>query len=858
MTSKFKTIFAAIFLIATSAQAQVVSSAGLGGGGVVPGYNNFTPSRVLVTDANGKPITSNVTPSQLGNFVSKSGDTMTGVLGVVAGTNALPGLTFSGDTDTGLFSPGANQASVTAGGTEMLRANASGSTAVIRAFRALQESFSTTLPSAATVDLGTATGNIVPVSGTTTITSLGSSAGTGASYRMRFTGALTLTNSANLILPTGANITTATGDTAWATYEGSSVWRVYFYQRANGQALAGGGGGGGPTLQTNGTPNGSQSLLNLAAGSGVTLTDNGTGTVTVASSGAGGTPGGATTQVQYNTSGAFAADGNFTRDAANNYATIVTATDGTITDNLVLRGDGFAQLSSQNGPDNSSLSLTNSTADLVGSAAVTLTSPQIENRSLLFIAGDYAGDVNNSVLTLNDSLKSLVFSVAGQTMISGEANTFTAQLGNTDHAHVRVDETDDLRLITNARHMDIENQDTFDVRVNNVSMLLLDQADKTSFMGDYNVSGNGTWLGADDNNKVVLLEAPLGQINQNSPIINAGDVNNTGNGNIIVLDDSVNKIQVGGNTSDVILGDIHNTSSNKSVLDLNNSSGTASLTAVNHIDIDSKGSSINIGDAGGAFNQTSVVIDDATSKLSLNAPNGAITFNSGNFPNLKSGLSYSAYDANSSDQATYLTYEATYGGSLSIGDMNGHYEAAGGGVFITFHQDENSFTVNHFDGNGDNFIGTNLGPSSGYFYANNGGTTGRWLSYGSIGTDRTAAMGDIDGGFNGNTVTVDDNAQSVTFNTNNMIYSRKVVTPTGTTGDQTIDKAVGSVNFAIGGDHVTITDNLVTTGSVILCTVASTDLSMNGCTVNAGSGSFDIIANSPPTAETRVNFFLIN
>ena len=50
----------------------------------------------------------------------------------------------------------------------------------------------------------------------------------------------------------------------------------------------GGGGGGGVTLQTNGTPNGSQSLLNLVAGSNVTLADNGSGAVTINASGGGG------------------------------------------------------------------------------------------------------------------------------------------------------------------------------------------------------------------------------------------------------------------------------------------------------------------------------------------------------------------------------------------------------------------------------------------------------------------------------------------------------------------------------------------------------------------------------------------
>lgn len=43
-------------------------------------------------------------------------------------------------------------------------------------------------------------------------------------------------------------------------------------------------GGSGLTLETNGIPNGSQSVLNLAQGSNITLTDNGSGTITIAAS----------------------------------------------------------------------------------------------------------------------------------------------------------------------------------------------------------------------------------------------------------------------------------------------------------------------------------------------------------------------------------------------------------------------------------------------------------------------------------------------------------------------------------------------------------------------------------------------
>lgn len=49
-----------------------------------------------------------------------------------------------------------------------------------------------------------------------------------------------------------------------------------------------------PSLQTDGVANGSQTLLNLAAGANITLTDNGTGTVTIDAPGGGATAGQAT------------------------------------------------------------------------------------------------------------------------------------------------------------------------------------------------------------------------------------------------------------------------------------------------------------------------------------------------------------------------------------------------------------------------------------------------------------------------------------------------------------------------------------------------------------------------------------
>jgi len=64
-------------------------------------------------------------------------------------------------------------------------------------------------------------------------------------------------------------------------------------------------GGSATTLQTNGVANGNQSLLNLVEGTNITLTDNGTGSVTIDATGGGGTPGGTNRQIQFNNSSAF-------------------------------------------------------------------------------------------------------------------------------------------------------------------------------------------------------------------------------------------------------------------------------------------------------------------------------------------------------------------------------------------------------------------------------------------------------------------------------------------------------------------------------------------------------------------------
>jgi len=104
------------------------------------------------------------------------------------------------------------------------------------------------IASATTTDIGAATGNSVTITGTTTITALGT-VQAGGKRTLTFAASLTLThNATSLILPTGANITTAAGDVAEMLSLGSGNWKCIGYMRADGTPLAGGSSGGGVEL----------------------------------------------------------------------------------------------------------------------------------------------------------------------------------------------------------------------------------------------------------------------------------------------------------------------------------------------------------------------------------------------------------------------------------------------------------------------------------------------------------------------------------------------------------------------------------------------------------------------------------
>ena len=91
------------------------------------------------------------------------------------------------------------------------------------------------IASASATDIGAATGQYVKVTGTTTITALGT-VNAGTTRWVEFTGALTLThNGTSLKLPSSANITTANGDVACFVSLGSGNWKCLGYWPVSGK-----------------------------------------------------------------------------------------------------------------------------------------------------------------------------------------------------------------------------------------------------------------------------------------------------------------------------------------------------------------------------------------------------------------------------------------------------------------------------------------------------------------------------------------------------------------------------------------------------------------------------------------------
>jgi len=90
--------------------------------------NDITDVFVSATEVNFLAgVTSNI-QTQINGKVAKAGDTMTGALVMPVGSPGFPSLTFTGDTDTGIYSSGPNAVSVAIGGVQKVLFDGSGIT----------------------------------------------------------------------------------------------------------------------------------------------------------------------------------------------------------------------------------------------------------------------------------------------------------------------------------------------------------------------------------------------------------------------------------------------------------------------------------------------------------------------------------------------------------------------------------------------------------------------------------------------------------------------------------------------------------------------------------------------------------
>lgn len=102
--------------------------------------------------------------------------------------------------------------------------------ALISTTEAINESKGSDIASATTTDIGAASGNLVDITGTTTITGFGT-VQAGTQRTLQFDGSLTITyNATSMILPGNEDIITQAGDTADVISLGSGNWLMTNYQ----------------------------------------------------------------------------------------------------------------------------------------------------------------------------------------------------------------------------------------------------------------------------------------------------------------------------------------------------------------------------------------------------------------------------------------------------------------------------------------------------------------------------------------------------------------------------------------------------------------------------------------------------
>ena len=220
--------------------------------------------------------TMNDLASAMQDSLSRSGNgAMLASLRSFAGVIGAPGYSWSLEPTSGLYRAGAGDIRYSISAVDKYKILADSMTFYL----ALNGKTGTDIASAATVNLTTATGNFVHITGTTTITAV--TLGSGMWRSVVFDGILTLTHHAtNNNLPGAANITTAAGDRAVYYSDGTTVYCAQ-YQRAASAPLPSLGTGVAAALSVNVGSAGAVVVFDGAGGTPSSMTGtNITGTAT--------------------------------------------------------------------------------------------------------------------------------------------------------------------------------------------------------------------------------------------------------------------------------------------------------------------------------------------------------------------------------------------------------------------------------------------------------------------------------------------------------------------------------------------------------------------------------------------------
>lgn len=203
-----------------------------------PPFVPATPISSSVANGNNSDIIDMLTDS-----LARDGQGgMTGQLKAADGTMPLPGIAFASDVNTGIRRNGTDEMAIVAGAADVVTISTTnvGIVQTLTAAKAINLAAPVTVASGATTNVFAAASNNVDMSGTATVTAFDTAAA-GITRSVTATGAFTLThNAVSLILPGGANIVAAAGDTFEVLSLGSGNAKVREYMRATGRPLIGG------------------------------------------------------------------------------------------------------------------------------------------------------------------------------------------------------------------------------------------------------------------------------------------------------------------------------------------------------------------------------------------------------------------------------------------------------------------------------------------------------------------------------------------------------------------------------------------------------------------------------------------